>query len=171
MNPMKLHLYPFALLIAVMASAQDSTPTPKRYIKVPEGYLMVLEQGDDILKQLENFAVAENIPSANFTGMGFVNMEFGFFNFSTKQYEPRKFNDVELASMQGTLAWQKGKVSIHAHGVVTDRNFEAHGGHILNGVVGTGTLEVMILVHDKKFERIKDEKKGYNVLCLENCEK
>lgn len=130
---------------------------------------MVLQQGDDILGQLENFAVSENIPSANFTGMGFVNMKFGYFNFATKQYEPKEFNDVELASMQGTIGWQKGKASIHAHGVVTDRNFDAYGGHILSGAVGTGTLEIMIFVHDKKFERIKDEKKGFNVLCLEDC--
>lgn len=121
------------------------------------------------MKKLEEFALAEKIPSANFTGMGFVNMEFGYFNFDTKIYEPKKFNDVELAAMQGTIAWQKGKISIHAHGVVTDRSFAAYGGHILNGTVGKGTLEVMIFVHDKRFERVKDEKKGFNVLCLENC--
>jgi predicted DNA-binding protein with PD1-like motif len=132
---------------------------------------MVLEQGDDILKKLEEFAVAENIPSANFTGMGFVNMKFGYFNFDTKEYEPRQFNDVELAAMQGTIAWQKGKVSIHAHGVVTNRDFQAFGGHILDGKVGKGTLEAMIFVRDKKFERVKDEAKGFNVLCLENCPK
>jgi len=143
----------------------------KQYVKVPEGYLMVLEQGDDILKKLEDFTMAEKIPSANFTGMGFVNMKFGFFNYDTKEYEPKQFNDVELAAMQGTIGWQKGKVSIHAHGVVTDRTFQAYGGHILDGKVGKGTLEIMIFVHDKKFERIKDEKRGYNILCLENCEK
>jgi len=158
--------YTIALLLAfAFASAQ------KQYVKVPEGYLMVLEQGDDILKKLEEFTVAEKIASANFTGMGFVNMKFGFFNYDTKEYEPKQFNDVELASMQGTIAWQKGKVSIHAHGVVTDRTFQAYGGHILDGKVGKGTLEIMIFVHDKKFERIKDEKRGYNILCLENCDK
>ncbi len=162
----KLLIISILLLSIIQASAQK-----KQYTKVPEGYLMVLEQGDEILKKLEDFAVAEGIPSANFTGMGFVNMKFGYFNFDTKEYEPKQFKDVELAAMQGTIAWQKGKISIHAHGVVTDRNFQAFGGHILDGKVGKGTLEVMIFVHDKKFERVKDEKKGFNVLCLENCQK
>lgn len=49
------------------------------YIKTPSGYLMVLRQGDDVFKEIEKMAVAEKIPSANFTGMGFVNARFGFF--------------------------------------------------------------------------------------------
>lgn len=139
----------------------------KKYTKVPAGYLMVLTQGDNILTELESFATKENIPSANFTGMGFVNMKFGFFNFDTKEYEPKEFSAVELASMNGTIANQKNKISIHAHGVVTDKNFTAHGGHILDGTVGTGSVEIMITVHDKPFERTYDEKIGANVLSLE----
>ncbi len=56
--------------------------------------------------------------------MGFVNITFGFFDFKTKTYNPSDFNGVELASMHGTLA-AKGEVSIHAHGVVTDKKFQA----------------------------------------------
>lgn len=67
-----------------LATAQ--TDTTKRYTKTPSGYLMVLRQGDDILKKLEEFAIAEKIPSANFTGMGFVNIQFGFFDAFTKKY-------------------------------------------------------------------------------------
>ena len=139
----------------------------KRYIKVPAGYLMVLRQGDDILKELETFAEKEKIPAANFTGMGFVNMKFGFFNFETKEYDPKEFEAVELASMQGTIAWQKGKVSIHAHGVVTDKNFNAFGGHILSGTVGTGSVEIMITVHNDKLERKFEDGIGANVLNIE----
>jgi predicted DNA-binding protein with PD1-like motif len=99
----------------------------KRYIKVPAGYLMVLRQGDDVYAQLENLATTEKIPSATISGMGFVKAKFGFFNQETKEYDPREFNDVEMASMSGTIAWQKGKVSLHIHGVVTDKNFNACG--------------------------------------------
>ena len=138
----------------------------KRYVKVPAGYLMVLRQNDDILNELTKFAKNEKIPSANFTGMGFVNMTFGFFNFETKKYDPKEFNGVELASMHGTIAWQEGEVSIHSHGVVTDKNFQAFGGHILSGTVGTGSVEIMITIHDKPFERKMEEEIGANVLNL-----
>jgi len=163
----KLFLVLLSLFFAIGMTAQDKSK--KRYIKVPEGYLMVLLQGDNILKELENFATAEKIPSANFTGMGFVTMTFGYYDFKKKKFNPKEFKDMELASMNGTIAWQKGKPSIHAHGVVTDENFSAFGGHILDGIVGTGSLEVMILVHDQTLERKHEDDIGANVLCIDKC--
>jgi len=142
--------------------------TIKRYIKTPTGFLMVLRQGDDVLAHLENLASQENIPSANFSGMGFVNAKFGFFNFKTKEYEPKEFKDVELASMNGSIAWQNGKASLHMHGVVTGRDFKAYGGHLLAASVGTGSVEIMVTVHQQKLERIKEEPLGANVLNLGN---
>jgi len=156
-----------SLFFTLAVAAQDKSK--KRYIKVPEGYLMVLLQGDSILKEIETFAKTENIPSANFTGMGFVNMTFGFFDFKKKAFDPKEFKDMELASMNGTIAWQKGKVSVHAHGVVTDKNFNAFGGHILDGTVGTGSVEIMILVHDQTLERKYEDYIGANVLCIDKC--
>jgi len=152
---------------STMAYGQSAGGSMKRYIKVPAGYLMVLRQGDSILAELEKLVEMEKIPSANFTGMGFVNMTFGFFDFKTKKYSPKDFNGVELASMHGTLAWQKGKVSIHAHGVVTDKNFQAFGGHILKGAVGTGSVEILVTVHDHALERKFEEGLGANVLSLD----
>lgn len=99
--------------------------------------------------------------------MGFVNARFGFFNFESKEYEPKEFNNVELASMQGSIAWQKRKVSLHTHGVVTDRDFKAYGGHLLGAVVGTGSVEILVTVHDKQLERVMEQPLGANVLHIE----
>lgn len=157
-----------ASLNTVSAQAQPEIP---RYTKVEAGYLMVLREGDTIIQELEKFAVTENIPSANFTGMGFVNMTFGFYDFEAKKFNPKEFTDVEMASMHGTIAWQDGKPFVHAHGTVTDSEFKAYGGHILSGTVGTGSVEIFIIVHDKKFERIKEKALSANVLCIDNCDK
>ena len=147
--------------------AQNNMSKMRRYTKVPSGYLMVLRQGDNLFEQLEAFAIAENIPSANLSGMGFVNMRFGFFDFKTKKDNPKVFNDVELASMQGTIAWKDEKPSIHAHGVVGDEKFNGHAGHILDATVSTGSLEILIIPHDKKFERKQDPSIGANVLDID----
>lgn len=155
------------VLIAYNALAQTNNQTT-RYIKVPAGYLMVLRQGDNVLSEIEKLADTEKIPSANFTGMGFVDTKFGFFNFETKQYEPKEFKQVELASMSGTIAWQDGKVSLHTHGVVTDKNFNAYGGHMLEATVGTGSVEILVTLHDKSLQRIMEQPLGANVLKLEN---
>lgn len=147
--------------------AQTGSNTTTKYRKVPAGYLMVLTQGDSIMAELEKLAVNQNLPAANFTGMGFVNIQFGYFDFTEKKYHPKNFDNVELASMHGTIAWQKGKVSIHAHGVVGDKDFNARAGHILAATVSTGSVEILITTHDKKLERIKDEELGANVLTLD----
>lgn len=138
-----------------------------RYIKTPTGYLIVLRQGDDVFKEIEKFAVAEKVPSANFTGMGFVNARFGFFDFKTKQYKPKDFKEVEMASMTGSIAWQKELPSLHVHGVVTDANFKAWGGHLLSATVSTGSLEITVIVHEKKLERKMEDPLGANVLQLQ----
>ncbi|RAJ95749.1 hypothetical protein LX87_03497 [Larkinella arboricola] len=148
--------------------AQNVTRTAiKRYINVPAGYLMVLRQGDDVFAHLEELARKEKIPSATFTGMGFVNAKFGYFNRETKQYDPREFEDVELASLSGSIAWQDQKPSLHVHGVVTDKNFQAFGGHLLAATVGTGSVEIMVTVHDKPLKRVMEQPLGANILNLE----
>jgi predicted DNA-binding protein with PD1-like motif len=136
----------------------------KRYTKVSAGYLMVLRQGDNLFDALEKFARDENLPSANFSGMGFVDITFGFFDFEKKEYKPKDFNKVELASMQGSIAWKEGKPSIHAHGVAGDQSFQTFGGHILKATVNTGSLEILIIPHDKPFERKHDDSIGADVL-------
>jgi predicted DNA-binding protein with PD1-like motif len=155
-------------MIATQSAYTQNTGTRSRYIKVPSGYLMVLREGDNVFEQLENFARKENIPAANFTGMGFVDVTFGFFDFKTKEYKPKEFKQVELASMHGTIAWKDGQPSIHSHGVAGDKSFNAYAGHILSATVSTGSLEIMLMIHDKRFERKKDESIGADVLEIEN---
>ncbi|HTF18360.1 MAG TPA: PPC domain-containing DNA-binding protein [Chryseolinea sp.] len=160
------------IILALVASggqaqtALQTSPgrTMKSYTKVSNGYVMVLRQGQHLFEELERFASEEKIPAANFTGMGFVNITFGYFDFDTKQYLPGEFANVELASMHGSIAWKEGKPSIHAHGVVGDQSFETHSGHILKGTVSTGSVEIVITVHNKRFERRRDETLGADVL-------
>ena len=140
----RISLILISLVIPLISIGQDrhKDDTSKRYVKVPAGYLMVLRQGDSLIKELENFALSEKILSANFTGMGFVNITFGFYNFETKKYDPKSFKNVELVSMHGTIAWKNDSVSIHTHGLVSDKTFRAYGGHILKAQVGTGSAEI-----------------------------
>ncbi len=145
----------------------DTDVAAKRSIKTASGNLMVLRQGDDVLAHLERLAAREKIPSASFAGMGFLSeVTFGFYDFGKKAFDPRTFRDVELASMTGTIAWQNGKPSIHAHGVVAGRDFTAVGGHLLALEVGTGSLEITVTVHPTRLERIVDPVIRANILQL-----
>jgi predicted DNA-binding protein with PD1-like motif len=161
---MKLVWIVLLIGVSVMAKPDET----KRSIKTSTGYLIVLRQGDDVFKELEKFAQDKNIPSATFFGMGFVNAKLGYFNFKTKEYEPKEFKGVELASMNGSIAWQDGKPSLHIHGLLTEKDFKAYGGHLLAAEVGTGSVEITMLVNDQKLERKMEQPLGANVLNLNN---
>lgn len=153
-------------LVTPQARAQHVLPNTPEYIKTPTGYLMVLRQGDKVLDRIRALALQEQIPSASFSAIGFVDITFGFFNFKTKQYTPKTLKQVELASMNGSIAWQADSVSIHAHGVASDAGFATYGGHILEATVSTGSVEIFISTNDKILQRHKEDPPGANVLQL-----
>lgn len=141
--------------------------TEKRYIKTATGYLMVLREGDDVLKEIEEMAVKENIPAASFFGIGFADKAtFGFYDFKKKVFKPKEFRKVEMGSLTGSIAWQQGKPSLHLHGVATGENFKAFGGHLLSLSVGTGSMEITVIVHNDKLERKIEQPLNANVLQL-----
>jgi len=138
----------------------------RRYIKTPSGYLMVLRMGDNLFQHLERLAIDENLPSASLTGIGFGHPTFGFWNAEKKQFDPKTFRNVEMGSLTGSVAWKEGKPSIHVHGVAGDSSFNTYGGHLLDLEVGTGSLEITLVAHDKRLERAVDPCIGANVLGL-----
>ena len=157
--------------LLLSASQAQQTECKKRYIKTPTGYLMVLREGDNVFTQIEELAKNEKIPSANFMGMGFAgNVSFGFYDFDKKKFDPREFNKVEMGSVTGSIAWNQNKPSLHIHGVATDKSFQAYGGHVLSMTVGTGSMEITVIVHDQKLERKVEQPLNANVLQLPPCE-
>jgi predicted DNA-binding protein with PD1-like motif len=165
---MRLLLTVFALgfTLAIHAQTRPMPTAHPKYIRTPNGFLMVLHPGDNVLLELEQLAVKEQISSASFTGFGFVHPTFGFWNPTKKDYDPKAFRDTELASMTGSIAWKDGKPALHVHGVVTDKNFMAYGGHILALEVSTGSVEITIVVQPQRLVREVDESTGAAVLGL-----
>jgi predicted DNA-binding protein with PD1-like motif len=138
-----------------------------KWMRTPTGYLMVLTEGDDLFAQLTMLMIAEQVPSASLSGFGFAGeVTIGFFDFEKKEYRPARFHQREMTGITGTLAWQDGKPSIHAHGVGGGAHYTTVGGHLLGLTVGRGSLEVTVVLHERRLERVKDEAIGANVLQL-----
>jgi predicted DNA-binding protein with PD1-like motif len=157
------------LCLAVnLVSAQQKDDSQKcRYTKTSYGYLMVLREGDNVLALIENLAKEQQIPSANFTGIGFAQeVTFGFYDFSQKKFNPKTFNKVEMGNLTGSIAWNEDKPSLHIHGIATDDKFDAYGGHILGLKVGTGSMEIYITVNQQKLQRKIEQPLNANVLQL-----
>lgn len=146
--------------------SRDSDPPAPRYITTPTGYLMVLRQGDDVFAHLADLTERENLPSASVAGLGFANATFGFWDAQQRRFEPKRFDDMEVGSLVGSLAWKDGQPLPHLHAVACDRSFQAFGGHLLALEVGTGSMELTITVHPRRLDRRVDERIGANVLDL-----
>jgi predicted DNA-binding protein with PD1-like motif len=149
----------------VTSSVAAAVDIEQRYTRTPSGYLMVLRHGDDVLASLKQLATREHVRGASFTGLGYARTAtFGFYDYKTESYLPRTFDSVEVAGLTGTIAWKNDEPSIHAHGVVSDEEFQARGGHLLDLMVGTGSMEITITLHDTPLERKKDPDIGADVL-------
>lgn len=142
-------------------------PDAAKWMRTPAGYLMVLTRGDDLFAELTRLMLEADIPSASLSGFGFAGeVIFGFFDFEKKEYRPARFHGREMTGITGTLAWQDGKPSIHAHGVGGGLHYTTVGGHLLALTVGRGSLELTITVHAQRLERRRDEDIGANILQL-----
>lgn len=156
------------MLLLALAAPGYAAAEPTRYVKTPTGYLMVLRQGDDVIASLEALASAEKLPSASISGIGFMrDITFGFYDFANKRFEPKSFQDMEIAGMTGSIAWKGGKPSVHLHAAAAGRDFAVVGGHVLDAKVGTGSAEITLVAHDQRLERKIDPGLGVNVLQLD----
>ncbi|MFC3692346.1 PPC domain-containing DNA-binding protein [Chenggangzhangella methanolivorans] len=156
-----------ATCLGAFGAAVAADDDRRRYVKTPTGFLMVLRRGDDVFAEVTKLAEREKFGGASLTGIGFLETAtFGFYDFEKKAFDPRTFSKVEMASLTGSIAWQSGKPSIHAHAAVSDATFATYGGHALALTVGTGSAEITVTVHSERLEREVDPEIGANVLQL-----
>ena len=141
-----------------------AAPDATRFIRTDSGFLMVLRQGDDVFAHLIELTRRTGIPSASLVGLGFGHATFGFWDAQQRRFNPRRFQNVEIGSLVGSLAWKNGEPLPHLHAVACDSSFAAYGGHLLALEVGTGSMELTIMLHPHRLERQTDERTGANVL-------
>ncbi|KFF29985.1 hypothetical protein IQ37_02080 [Chryseobacterium piperi] len=148
-------------------SQQNSKTEIPRFNKTSTGYIMVLREGDNVIAEIEKLAKSEKIPFASFSGIGFAgDVTFGFYDFDKKKFNPKTFRRVEMGNLTGSIAWNEKGPSIHVHGIATDDQFQAYGGHILSLHVGTGSIELYITLNNKKLDRNIEQPLNANVLQL-----
>ncbi|MDC0357643.1 DUF296 domain-containing protein [Oligoflexia bacterium] len=99
------------------------------------GYLILLEEGTEIMAGLRSFCTAQELSSGTFTAIGGVScVELGYFNTETAQYETKVFQEqLEVLSITGNLATCDNELIIHAHIVLSARDYSVIGGHLVEG--------------------------------------
>lgn len=125
-------------------------------------FAVILQNGDEAMCCLQNFAVEERIGCAQVTAIGALSRAtLAFFDWETKQYRPISIEEqVEIASLVGDIAIAPdGNLSVHVHAVLGRHDGTALAGHLQEGHVRP-TLEIIITESPAHLCKVKDAESG-----------
>ncbi len=135
------------------------------YKKYRNSYILRLQKGEEIIESLKGFTKKEKLKGAFLYGLGVgENLKLGYFDAHKKSYIEKQFiGEYEFTSFVGNISYFEEEPVIHVHVTVTDKRFNAYGGHLFSGYV-PATLEIILFPIDKKLVRKKDINTGLNLL-------
>ena len=107
---------------------------------------LIFEKGDEVMSTLQRFAKDHNLNASRFSAIGALQgAVLGYFAWESKDYERIPVNEqVEVLSINGDIALDKGQPKVHAHAVLGRRDGSTVGGHLLQATVRP-TLEVLLV--------------------------
>jgi hypothetical protein len=128
-------------------------------------FLLVLDDGDDVMASLAAFARQNGIGGASLQGIGALSQAtVAYWNKETKVYEEIAVDEqVEVLSISGSLATSGDEIKVHAHVALSRRDGSAIGGHLLRATVFP-TLEIFIVDGGARLVREKDPATGLMLL-------
>lgn len=130
--------------------------------------VLIFDTGDEVVSTLTAFAKENHIAGAHFTAIGaFSDAGIGYFDLQQKLYLKNKVNEqVEVLSLIGDIALDKGEPKVHAHVVIGRKNGDAMGGHLLDAHVRP-TLELVLEESGQQLTRKFDPESGLALIDLE----
>jgi predicted DNA-binding protein with PD1-like motif len=127
----------------------------------PRTWALIFDKGDEPVAGLTTFAKAQKLGAAHFTAIGaFSDVTLGYFDRAKRDYKKIPLHEqVEVLSLIGDVALDKGEPKIHAHVVVGRADGEARGGHLLEAHVWP-TLEVVLVESPRHLRKRHDPETG-----------
>lgn len=138
-----------AMKATVLADAEQKT------------YALIFDKDDEVVTALTAFAKSHDIGAAHFTAIGALSgVTLGYFDRERKEYVKIPLAEqVEVLSLVGDVAEEKGEPKVHAHVVIGKRDGTAHGGHLLDARVWP-TLELILTESPATLRRRSDRESG-----------
>ena len=124
-------------------------------------WALVFDKADEPVSGLTAFAKAQALGGAHFTAIGaFSEVTLGYFDRKTRDYKKIPLREqVEVLSLLGDVALDRGEPKVHAHVVVGRADGEARGGHLLEARVWP-TLEVVLTESPRHLRKRHDPETG-----------
>ncbi len=139
-----------------------------KYTNADGVYVLRIDKGEDVVKSITEFCANEEILNAYFTGIGAVGtLTCGYYNLEEKKYHFTDYTEpLEVVSLTGNVMLKDGTPFVHVHGVFTDIENKAFGGHIVEMNVHV-VLEVIVTPLTSRIERTLDECIGLSLMSFE----
>ena len=133
--------------------------------KLDNYYIIRIQKGEEIISALRHAVQKKNIHGAFFFGLGVgQDLVLGYFNAKKKVYIKKAFKgEYEFTNLSGNISKFRREIIVHCHVTVTDKHFNAFGGHLFQGIV-PATLEILMVPFSKALRRKKDKTTGFNLL-------
>ena len=127
----------------------------------PRTWALIFDKGDEPVTGLTAFAKTQQVGGAHFTAIGaFSEVTLGYFDRTARDYKKIPLREqVEVLSLIGDVALDRGEPKVHAHVVVGRADGEARGGHLLSARVWP-TLEVVLVESPRHLRKRHDPETG-----------
>ena len=124
-------------------------------------WALIFDKGDEPVSGLTAFAKSQGLGGAHFTAIGaFSEVTLGYFDRKARDYKKIPLREqVEVLSLIGDVAQDRGEPKVHAHVVVGRADGEARGGHLLEARVWP-TLEVVLTESPRHLRKRHDPETG-----------
>lgn len=131
-------------------------------------YVLILDQGDEVLASLNRFAHEQRLDAAHFTAIGaFSDATIAWFDWGNKQYKKIPIREqVEVLMLAGDVSLKPdGRRQVHAHVVLGTSDGNARGGHLMEAHVRP-TLEVIVSEPPAHLQRRYDPASGLDLISV-----
>ena len=138
-----------------------------KYKNLKNKVIVRIDSGEEIVKTLKQICENLNIEHATITGIGATDKAtIGLYDVKTKRYQSTELlGDHEIAPLYGNISTMEGKIYLHLHVNLCNKDHQSFGGH-LNSAIVSATFEGIIDIIDGEINRAFDEKIGLNLLDL-----
>lgn len=128
-------------------------------------YAVIFHKGDEALSGLTDFAIANHVMDAHFTGIGAVSgATVACLDVEKKMYRPIPVGQqVEVLSLIGDVAEFGGKPVVHMHAVLGRPDGSTVGGHVFELRVNP-TLEVFVTANTTALKKRPDAASGMKMI-------
>ncbi len=132
-----------------------------------KNYVLIFSPGDEVVSGLAEFAQKYNVTNSHYTSIGgAASTKVGWFDYNKKMFKVIPVDTAEVTSFIGDIAMFNNKPVAHTHVSVATTDGIAHGGHLLEMIVGP-TLELFVTVEPMALYKKVDSTFGVAVIDTE----